>query len=92
MISPSIEQQLAEILSALSDPPTPEELQGGWTQESKHAAHKYVTELSAALNSGAPLPPLGIVRGLDHWGVIGGDLLESIAKVSNTLRKAYGGK
>lgn len=90
MTTPSIEQQLHEILTVLSVPPTSEEEIDGWSNESKNAAYKYFSELHTAFASGATLPPLGIVRGLDHWGVVGGELLESIARVTNQLRRVSG--
>lgn len=62
------------------------DLANGWTEQSQRVAIKYLSDLKSALISSRDLPPLGIVRGLDHWGVTGGDLLESIARVTNKLR------
>lgn len=85
----NIQQQLSDILLALSVPPTIEEEQDEWTKESKEAAHKYFSALSTAFFTDTPLPDLGIVRGLNHWGVNGGNLLESIARVTNSLRATH---
>ena len=92
MSTPTIEQQLSDILAALSVPPTADEEQSGWSQESKSAIHKYFSELKAAVDSGSQLPPLGVLRGLDHWGVVGGELFRSIAQVTNCLRESQVGK
>lgn len=86
----SIERRLLSILEERSSPLTPEELIGGWSKESKSVAHKCFSELSAAFASNTPLPPLGIARSLDHCGVAGGTLLDSIAAVTNDLRRISG--
>jgi hypothetical protein len=75
-----------DILSQLRHPVSAQEAIDGWDVESKDAARTYFELLSNSLKSDSPLPPLGIVRGLDHWGVIGGRLLDEIAKVTNMLR------
>ena len=85
----SISEQIESIMQTLQAPITEEESSVGWSVPSKEAAHIYFIGLHAALDSGNPLPPLGIVRGLDHWGVVGGDLLESIAKATNQLRSSH---
>lgn len=74
------------VIRKLSDPVTPSETKEGWTTQSKQAAAKYFNELRQNLTEGNTLPPLDIVRGLDHWGVTGGDLLKEIARVTNALR------
>lgn len=74
------------VIRKLSDPVTPSEMKEGWTTQSKQAAAKYFKELRQSLTEGNTLPPLDIVRGLDHWGVTGGDLLKEISRVTNALR------
>lgn len=88
----TVQEQIQTIRRALRSPVSPEEDADGWTTKSKEAANNYLGTIEAALASGNRLPPLGIVRGLDHWGVVGGELLESIATVSNLLRDAYASK
>ena len=63
-----------------------DEIKNGWSPESQEVAKTYLEALKSALISRADLPSLGITRGLDHWGVVGGDLFEDIARVTNKLR------
>jgi hypothetical protein len=88
MDSQEISDRISELLIALSSPLTASEEADGWSPESKHATRKYLLGLQSALETGSELPPLGITRGLDHWGVIGGDLLESISEITNRIREA----
>jgi len=74
------------VIRKLSVAVTTSEAKDGWTSQSKQAAAKYFSELRQSLTEGNTLPPLDIVRGLDHWGVTGGDLLKEIARVTNALR------
>ncbi len=85
MTNLSINQQIETILQTLSLPVAAEDAAVVWSVQSKEAAYKYFVNLRTSMDSGQPLH-LGIVRGLDHWGVVGGELLESIAKVTNSLR------
>ncbi|HEY0199050.1 MAG TPA: hypothetical protein VGC19_11010 [Rhodanobacter sp.] len=83
-------QVLSEIdlvLRKLDNPLTDDDITNGWSTESQQAARTYFQSLKSALTSNSILPPLGIVRGLDHWGVTGGDLLREIARITNLLRK-----
>lgn len=75
------------ILARLDGALTEEDLVSGWTNESQEAAKQYFQTLRSALIANQPLPPLGIIRGLDHRGVVGGELLDEIARVTNLLRK-----
>ena len=86
MNSQNIEKEVSELLVTLSLPVSEEELSGGWSAGSKKAAERYFNELHTCIRDNKPLPPLGIVRSLDHWGVVGGNLLEKIAKITNWLR------
>lgn len=80
-------KKIESILARLNVPLKEDDFVSGWTIESQKAAKEYFEKLRSALISSHPLPPLGIVRGLDHRGVTGGDLLEAIAHVTNVLRK-----
>lgn len=79
--------EVESILARLDMPLDANDFASGWTIESQEAAKQYFRTLQSALISNQPRPPLGIVRGLDHRGVVGGDLLEEIARVTNVLRK-----
>lgn len=92
MTASEINDQIENIVATLRLPVTEEEGAGGWTAQSKEAALKYFVGLQHSLESGQPMPPPGIVRGLDHWGIIGGALLESIAKATNNIRRTHAAK
>ena len=79
-------QDIQSLLTQLRAGLTQDEDSNGWSKESKAAA-VYFDKLIASLRADSVLPSLGIVRGLDHWGVTGGDLLEEIARITNRLRE-----
>ena len=81
------QNQVESVLARLGAPLSEEDIASGWTIESQEVAMEYFETLREAMTLNQPLPPLGIVRGLDHRGVVGGDLLEEIARVTNYLRK-----
>ena len=83
MSPPDILSNISDVLVLLAAPVTATEEISGWTLESKDVARTYLLGLQSALKSGEILPPLGVVRGLDHRGVTGGELLEVIAAISN---------
>lgn len=80
-------QEIKMLLIKFDDMPIPAELKEGWTDESVAFAKDYVNKIYVSLTTGTELPDLGIVRGLNYWGVAGGDLLEDIARITNQLRK-----
>ena len=80
-------QDIQSLLTQLRAGLTQDEDSNGWSKESKAAAAVYFDKLIASLRADSVLPSLGIVRGLDHWGVTGGDLLEEIARITNRLRE-----
>lgn len=86
-VSGEIVSAVDAVIKKLTVAVTPSEAKDGWTVQSKEAAAKYFNELRQSVTEGNTLPPLDIVRGLDHWGVTGGDLLEEIAGVTNALRR-----
>lgn len=82
-----VRELIHRVLVSLAAPLTPSEMGSGWNMESKQAAEKYFFDLAQKLDAGEVLPPTDIVRGLDHWGVTGGCLLEEVARVANALRR-----
>lgn len=78
---------IESLMAMLGQPVSTEEAEDGWTQQSKEAALVYFTSLRQAITTGNSLPPLGIVRSLDHWGVVSGALLEEAARITNKLRE-----
>ena len=81
-------QDIEALLSKLSLPVSAAEAEDGWTTQSKAAARDYFEKLQTALNQGSEMPDLGIARGLDHWGVVGGELLKEAARITNYVREA----
>jgi len=86
MVNQTVENQIDVMLAQLSAPLSTSEAADGWTSESKATTKTFFEGLKEKLQSGEPLPPLSISRALDHWGVIGGEMLEMAAKISNQLR------
>lgn len=60
-----------------------------WTAESMSATRLLFEEIKQKLQRGEQLPPLSISRSLDHWGVVGGDILDMAARISNQLRSRH---
>ena len=84
------DQILTEVESLIGDlaaPLSQSEIAFGWTLESQNATLKLLNEIRAALVERRPIEKLSIGRGLDHWGVEGGQLLENACKLSNHLRE-----
>lgn len=78
--------KIDDIVEMLSCPVSISEAADGWTSESKKAVTVFLVELKNKIQSGETLPPMNISRSLDHWGVVGGDILERTAQLSNELR------
>lgn len=86
MSKPSIEAEIDKVIDELSTPVSSSESLDGWTPESKKAIKLFFEDLKKKLQTDEKLPPLSISRALDHWGVVGGPLLEKSAHISNELR------
>lgn len=59
----------------------------GWTEAAQQAAIEFLQKLRAQVMSGERLPQMNLARALDSWGVVSGELLDSYAELSNSLRK-----
>jgi len=81
-----LEQRIERLIEKLSLPPSEKEARDGWTAKGKKAIKDLLENLLLKLQSDQPLPPVSISRGMDSWGVTGGDILEEGAKISNQLR------
>jgi len=79
--------EVESLIGELAAPLSQSEISFGWTPESQNATLKLLNEIRAALVDRRPIEKLSIGRGLDHWGVEGGRLLESACKLSNNLRE-----
>lgn len=82
----TLELKIDDIIADLSLPLSSSEAADGWGLESKQAIKLYFEELKHALQEGKALPSLDVCRGMDHWGVVRGPILEKAAQISNELR------
>ncbi|MDB5392901.1 MAG: hypothetical protein JWM91_407 [Rhodospirillales bacterium] len=71
----------------LSRPLPPAETSAGCTEPSRLALHGFFIDLQSKLEASAEIADLHITRGMDPWGIVGGDLLEQAAVISNELRE-----
>lgn len=74
------------LVEQLSKPLQEADLAAGWNGPSQQAMLKFFRELRDRVTTGEELPYLGIVRALDHWGVLGGELFRACANVDHQLR------
>ena len=79
--------KISEGLSLLVRPVSEQEAADGWTPKSKSAMQTFFEELRQKLLLGETSPPLSIARGMNHWGITQGELLEKAADISKDLRK-----
>lgn len=80
-------QTIDRLIERLSQPLREADLAAGWTGPSQQAMLKFFRDLRDRVNNKEELPYLGIVRALDHWGVLGGELFRECANVDHELRQ-----
>ncbi len=91
MLSEKKKQLISEIddmLKGLQSPLSKSEIDCGWTVECQLAMKKMFIDIQEKLKNEQELPTVFIAKGLDHWGVSGGQLFEKAATISNHLREA----
>jgi hypothetical protein len=76
-----------ELIGELSSPLRPDEVAHGWCKASQEAMLQFFEDLRQKVIAGEQLPYLGIVRGLDHWGVSDGELFRKASEVDHELRE-----
>ena len=79
-------QTIDRVVERLSKPLREVDLSSGWREPSQQAMLKFFKDLRERISQGEELPYLGIVRALDHWGVLGGDLFRDCANIDHELR------
>ncbi len=83
-------KKIERVISRLSSGLTPVDKRDGWTEESRIAILQLFQDLQARLLANANVSDadrsLNLSRGMDSWGVTGGDLLELGAEISVELR------
>jgi len=82
-------QKIEAVMSNLEAPLTVEEAAGGWTDESKKATSKFFRDLLTEVKSGKEIPYVGLVRGLDAWGVERGALYEKTMEIARELNARH---
>jgi hypothetical protein len=85
-MAPDLVTNINELIDELSLPLRPEEVAHGWSEPSQAAMLKFFEDLRQRVIAGEQLGYLGIVRGLDHWGISGGELFRKAAEVDHELR------
>jgi hypothetical protein len=85
-MAPNLVRNINELIDELSLPLEPEEVSHGWSEHSQTAMLKFFEDLRQRVIAGEQLSYLGIVRGLDHWGINGGELFRKAAEVDQQLR------
>ena len=85
-----IANRLENLIGQLSKELPPTEIQNGWTEDSRQAMLKFFQRLHSDLASGVVVSSkteyVTISRGMDHWGITGGELLEEAAKISFAIK------
>ena len=74
-------EALSHLLERLCSPPSSNEMADGWTTESKTAIANYFQRVK----DGSALPNVGLIRGLDAWGISSGSLFDESICVNRAL-------
>jgi hypothetical protein len=87
----SVIRKIEQLINNLSNPLPPSEIANGWSEESRQAMLKFFKDLHFQLMSGqfklAEHASFHLVRGMDHWGIIGGDLLKQASEIQSDLHE-----
>lgn len=90
MANPSADiSHLDGLIARLSCSLTGEDVKSGWCEQARVGMLDYFRALRTDVIAGRPNPALvGVVRGLDAWGVLESELAEECLRVSKELRDA----
>ncbi len=79
------------ISEEMASPLRPEELEHGWTEESRQAMMVFFERLREDVEGGVRLCQRleysTILRGLDHWGITEGRMHERASQISTAVRE-----
>ena len=82
---------LDALMQQLERPLSNEELANGWTEGAKTNYLEMLRNLKAGLESGKidlqTLGRMNLPRSMDHWGIIGGRILDMAASMEVALRE-----
>lgn len=86
-----IERRVLNIMDRLSKPLAELERGSGWTEESRVSMLEFFRRLKHDIETGRAVEDVAeyraIVRGMDCWGVVQGELLEEAAAISSLIRR-----
>lgn len=84
-------QRVDKIVRKLSNQLSENDIDGGWCEESRLAMLKFFETLRDDLLNGVDVSTkaeyASIARGMDHWGIVSGQLLEEATGISAEIRK-----
>jgi len=91
MDSNHITKRTDTLIERLSKPLTEIDIQDGWSDEAKEAALSLLQRLQGDIQNNVQVSEIAeyrsIARGLDHWGIEGGELLEEFSELSQSIRQ-----
>ncbi len=83
--------RVEHLIGKLSRPLPQSEIEAGWTERSRENYLRYFQDLRLRLLDPKPLEKaerdVSIARGMDHWSIMDGELIEDAAWISNRLRE-----
>jgi hypothetical protein len=91
MVRRTLLVQLDSVIERLSQGLSEAEIRCGWTEESREAMHRFFDQMRSDATTGKELKSfpqyVGLVRGLDSWGIAGGELFEAAVKIGSLARQ-----
>ena len=83
--------KIEAVIADLEAPVTEEEAADGWTIEAKQGILHFFENLLKQIKSGEEIKYLGLVRGLDAWGIQGdGSLYKKAMSIARELNLNHG--
>jgi len=86
-----VANRIEKLINKLSRQLPPQEIQNGWTEDSRKAMLDFFQRLHSDLVAGVAVSTkteyITIPRGMDHWGITDGELLEEAAKISDAIKR-----
>jgi hypothetical protein len=78
------------MVAELSKPVSAGDRRDGWTDASRDVMHAFFQQMRADVVAGRDVSKVphyvGVVRGLDHWGISGGRLFEEAAALGRMVK------
>ena len=87
-------KKVEEMIDRLSKPLPQSEIDNGWSDEARQALRQTFEDLRKRLLSAEPLTDdekrLSLSRGMDTWGITGGDLMAEADTIDMLIRELEG--